>query len=113
MVTMTFLRDVGIGKIVDGFKESFSENGIKAEAAPYSKLLDGVKQSGDVKEGQIYYAVFSGDEQKAQISFQTNGKEYFVMNDADNTTLTNILKIWFGKPADSGLEELQKQFLKP
>ena len=113
VVAMTFVRDVGIDKIVDGFKETFAKNAIKVEVTPYSKFLEAVKKSGDVKDKQTYFFAFSGDEKKVKISFQTAGKEQFVMEDADTVTLNNFLKMWLGTAADSGLEQLQGQLLKP
>ncbi len=113
VISMTFLRDIGVSKIIDGFKEGLKENGVKTDAAPYSKFLDAVKASGDVKDGQTYHVAFSGDDKKVTISFQTNGKEYFNMADADAATMDSLLKIWVGKPVDSGLEKMQEQLLKP
>ena len=113
VVSMTFLRNIDIKKILDGYKEVFTENGIKTEVTPYSKFLEAVQKTGDVKDGQTYYFVFSGDEKKAGLSFWTNGKEQFSINDGDTNVLGNFLKMWMGKAPDSGLEQLQGYLLKP
>ena len=58
VLSMTFVRDVDVKKIVEGFKEGFSENQVKVDVTPYSKFLEAVQKSGDVKDQQTYFFVF-------------------------------------------------------
>ena len=113
VLSMTFLRDVGIDKITDGFQEGFKENKIDTTAAPYADFLKAIKASGDVKDGQQYIMVFTENAGKESLSAQTNGKEIFALKDQAPATVESFLSLWLGKPADSGLEQLQEQLLKP
>jgi hypothetical protein len=113
MVTMTFVRDIPIDKIVDGYKEVFEANGVKADQAPYSDFLAAIKKSGDIKDKQTYYFTFAKSKAgKDLFSFWTNGKERFALSDAGSDGLHNFLGMWFGKATDSGLEQLQEEMLK-
>jgi hypothetical protein len=111
--SMTFLRDVGIDKISEGFVEGFKENKMDVKVAPYSDFLSAVQKSGDVVDQQQYLFVFSENAGKESLSFQTHGKEIFSLKDQAQATIESFLDLWFGKPADSGLEQLQNQLLKP
>ncbi len=123
VVSMTFLRDVGNEKIVNGFKEVFEKTGVDVKADPFSKCLDAVKTIGEVKDHQVLYFVFTKGKDKDTFSAQTNGKEFYSLSDAPGK-LDSFLNMWVGTPKlkengkdreefDSGLEQLQKQLLKP
>jgi hypothetical protein len=113
VVTMTFVRDVSIDKIVDGYKEVFSANGANVEQDPYAQILTAVKQSGDVKDRQTYYFTFAKSTAgKERFSFWTNGKERYALDDASPGVLDHLFTMWFGKAPDSGLEQLQEETLK-
>ena len=110
---MTFVRDIPIDKIVDGYREVFEANNVKTENEPYSTFLEAVKKSGDVKDRQTYYFTFAKSATgKDQFSFWTNHKERFVLSDAKPGVLKNFFAMWFANAPDSGLEQLQEHFLK-
>lgn len=112
-VTMTFVRDIPIDKIVDGYKEVFEANGVKADEQPYAEFLDAVKKSGDIKDKQTYYFTFAKSAAgKNQFSFWTNGKERFILADTSPEVLKHLFGMWFGKAIDAGLVQLQEQWLK-
>ena len=113
VISMTFVRSVDIGKIVEGFEEEFKENKIDGTKAPYSDFLAAIKKSGDVKDRQKFFFVFSGTADKRSLGVETDGKQIFSLKDQSSDSVNSFLNIWFGKPADSGLEKLQDQFLKP
>lgn len=113
VVTMTFVRDVGNDKIVDGFKEVFKENKIDVESAPYKNYIEAVRASGDITDRQVFTFAFTREKGKESIRFQTRGKELFAVDGQPEGTISNFLNMWLGKPVDSGLEQLQEQVLKP
>jgi len=117
VVSMTFVRSVDIGKIVDGFEEGFKENAMDAIKPPYSDFLAAIKKSGDVKDRQKFFFTFlsSGPTtgEKRSLSVETNGKEIFSLKDQTPESVNSFFNIWLGKPSDSGLEKLQEAFLKP
>ncbi len=111
ILSMTFVRDVGIEKIADAFKEAFDENKVDGAKAPFSDFVSAVTKSGDVKDKQTYFFIFKQDGGKESITFETNGKEWFSVKDAASGTQAQFLKLWLGKPVDSGVEQLQSQLL--
>jgi len=113
VVTMTFLRDISIDKIVDGYREVFEENGVEPKAKIYSGFLDAIQKSGDVKDRQTYSFAFTHDSAgKNRFSFWTNQHEFYSLNDVKTADLENFFSMWYAKPSDSGLEQLQEQILK-
>jgi hypothetical protein len=102
--TMTFLRDVGAEKLANGFKETLGENNVKVDQSPFKEFLDAVKAAGEMKEGDTYDCVFSGN----SFSFSAHGNEFYHLDNAP----AEFMLIWFGKAPDSGLESLQKDLLK-
>ena len=114
VVSMTFVRDVGIDKIVEGFKEVFEANKMDPKKAPYSDFLDAIQKSGDeVKDRQNFFFAFNQTAGKESFSVQTNGKEIYTLMDQAPGATTPFFNMWLGKPVDSGLEQLQDQLLKP
>ncbi|MBS1959057.1 MAG: hypothetical protein JST80_06255 [Bdellovibrionales bacterium] len=114
VVTMTFVRDVGIDKIVDGYSNVFKGNGVKLDEEPFKDFLDAVKKSGDVKDKQVYEFQFINDAAaKFEVKFSTKDKVQYTAKGLTEEQFENFAKMWFGKAVDSGLEQLQEQMLKP
>lgn len=113
VVTMTFVRDVEIGKIVEGFKEVFKANGVDAEKAPFKEYIEAVAQTGEVKDRQVFSFAFTENKGGESVRFETRGKEWFQIKDQPAGTISKFLAMWLGTPVDSGLEQLQEQILKP
>ena len=113
VLTLTFLRDVDAKKVMDGFKDNFKENDVKVDTTPYNKFLEAVQKTGEVKDKQTYFFSFAQDKEKMSLAFSIDGKEIYTLADGDAKTTESFLKLWFGKPADSGLEKLQAELLKP
>jgi|GEM_PF-1644837 len=113
VVTMTFVRDIPIDKIVDGYREVFEENGVDPKAPVYAEFLNAIQKSGDVKDRQTYSFAFTRDSAgKNRFSFWTNQHEFYSLNDVKTADLENFFSMWYAKPSDSGLEQLQEQILK-
>lgn len=114
VVTMTFLRDVGIDKIVEGYQDVFKANAVNTEEAPFKGFLEAVKASGDVKDKQVFEFSFISDAAaKFEFKFKTGDKAPYVAKLLSKDQLEAFFKMWLGKPVDSGLEQLQEQLLKP
>jgi hypothetical protein len=108
---MEFLRDVGVEKMVSSFTDGLKENDLKPEEPVYQHFFDAMKKSGDVKEKQTWTIVFEKKDKDESIHME-NGEGKVQMISVPQGTTKNIFKIWFGKPADSGLEEMKEAFLK-
>ena len=113
IVSMTFLRDVEIEKIIEGFNDVFKENKMDVAKAPYSDFLAAIKKTGEVKDRQTFFFTFNQVAGKESFAVETRGKEVFSLKDQAAGTITPFLNMWLGKPTDSGLEQLQEYLLKP
>lgn len=111
-ITMTFVRDLSSGKIVEGFEDVLNENGITRKDAGVDQFLKSLTDLKELKDKQALSFAFQKVGEKEQIRLETNGKEVFSIQDAPKGTISKFLNIWLGKPV-SGLENLQAQLLKP
>jgi hypothetical protein len=112
VVSMTFLRDVDIGKITEGFKDVFQENGMDVAKSPNKEFLDAIQKTGDVKDRQSVFFVFDQTAGKESFSVQTNGAEIYSLKDQAPGSITPFLNMWLGKTPDKGLANLQDDILK-
>jgi hypothetical protein len=114
VVSMTFLRNVEIEKIVEGFHDVFKENKMDSSLPPYSDFLEAVKKTGSqLKDRQKLFFAFTSQADKWSFVGETNGKEFFSLKDQPADQVEPFLNMWFGKYSDSGLEQLQGYLLKP
>jgi len=113
VLTMTFVRDVDIGKIIEGFTDVCKKNDMDTTTAPVKDFLDAIQKNGDITDQQTIFFAFTQNAGKESLSVQTKGKEVFALKDQAPGTTTPFLNMWLGKSADSGLDQLQDQMLNP
>ncbi len=113
VVSMTFLRDVGIDKIVEGFSEGFKENKVDLNEAPVRDFLNAIQKSGDINNHQVISFIFNQNGAQVSFTVETKGSEIFALKNQTLASIEPFFNIWLGAPSDSGLEKLQAQFLKP
>jgi len=108
-MTLTFLRDVGADKIKDAFSDSLTANGHDPARADLAAALKAL--AADVKEGgQISFvgSTEPGKPQRVWITGSTGRAEV-----AGATVVDDLWSMWFGKPVDGGIEQLQTELLTP
>ncbi len=110
-VTLTFLRDVGTGKLISGFKDSLEKNDVDPKNPSIQALLTMVEKGGDAKEKSTTTIVFEKNKDGAESARFENMKNELQTATFEPGTMKKIVSMWFGKPSDSGIERLQKQFL--
>ncbi|MBC7385686.1 MAG: chalcone isomerase family protein [Cryobacterium sp.] len=110
-ITMTFLRDVNAKRMHDAFVEALEANEVDVKAEAMKPLFTAIEKSGGMKDGETTTIVLEkttgGDE---MFRFE-NGKGELQTSAMEPGTFHKILLLWFGKPADSGSERIQKQFI--
>lgn len=104
---LTFLRDLDSGKIRSSFGDALKENGVSLESPEMQKLF--ALMSFDVKKGEKVHFIGVRGEKTDTIFFELAGK---TLKAEGSQLVENFWKIWFGKPADSGLEALKKLLIK-
>lgn len=102
-----FLRDVDAAKVSGSFKEALEANKVDLTAPGIKEFLKAVEAGGDAKEGQVLSFLFDKD----KLTYEApNGTLSTII--APKGFATQILSIWLGTPADSGLTELKKSLLQ-
>lgn len=106
-VMMTFLRDVPAKNISEAFEAALKENGTKVDQPLIQDFLKKITTIGDIKKGEVLLVARQKTTTQDQLVVQIAGRfsESFSATDAWTST---ILKIWSGKPADSGIQAMQK-----
>lgn len=111
-LSMTFLRDVDNEKIMAGFKDALEENKFFEDKDPVAKeLLGMVKKSGGVKDGQTIWIGLKKNGDGNQTLLFVNGEGFLQKALVGIGASNRIFSMWFGKPADSGIKDLQQQLL--
>jgi len=111
-VSMTFLRDVDNEKLLAGFKDSLETNRFMEAKDPVTKsLLEMVKASGDIKEGQTLWIALKKNGDMNQTLIFVNGEGFLQKSLVGIGASKRIFSMWFGIPADSGIKDLQEQLL--
>ena len=103
-IQLTLLRDLDADKIRDAFKDSLESNSVDLKSPGISALLAQI--SFDVKKGDtITFAGYQNADGSQGVTYEANGRT----SRANGKGLADeFWSIWFGKPADGGLERLKK-----
>jgi hypothetical protein len=110
----TFLRDLPGEKISSSFKEGLEANGVKTddksiglELGTALKELNAIKE---FKKGQNFALTFTWSGDNATV-YLTDPSSRIVSITGPRVFADQLLSIWFGKPADSKLEDLKKTMI--
>lgn len=110
-ISMSFLRDVSVERMKDAFSEALEANGIDPEAESLKPLFAVVKNSGGMIDQRTTTIILERSTDGRESFRFENGKGEIQTSPVQAGTIRKILTMWFGKPADSGVERLQNQFL--
>jgi Chalcone isomerase-like len=106
-ISLTMLRGLSADTIKEGFQQVLSFNGVPLENGPLKEALDQV--TGDMPEKSKVTIVGTTSPTDGQVlTVEIPGKTFTVKGE---TIVSDFWKIWFGRPADEGLEALQTDLL--
>lgn len=106
-VMMTFLRDVPAKNISEAFEAGLKENDVKVDQPIIQDFLKKVVTIGDIKKKEILLVARKQSLEQDLLVVEIPGRFSESFSAKDPWT-TQILKIWSGKPADAGIQALQK-----
>ena len=108
---ISMLRTVSAATLATSFREAIQANGYVIDGE-LTNLLNLVEQSADGIQGKSVSLLMKKSGTALNVYYEdTNGQlKSFV---GTQSIMTKILSIWLGKPADSGLQTLKTQLLKP
>lgn len=104
---LTFLRDVDGDKVMGSFQEALQANKISLDQEDLKSFLKVVENGGEAKKNSAL--VISGSGSDLHVS-TPDGRTTTLKSSPEFSS--QILSIWFGKAADSGLEDLKSALLK-
>jgi hypothetical protein len=106
-VIMTFLRDVPAQNISEAFEAALKKNSVDTKTPLYQDFLKKVTTIGDLKKGEVLLVARSLSAQEDVLVIEVEGRFQEKISNSQPWT-HQILKIWSGKPADPGIEVMQK-----
>jgi hypothetical protein len=110
---LTFLRDLPGEKISASFKDGLEANkvDIKKLSPELTQVLNEISAITEFKNGDAFSITFTwaGDKATAYLIDATLKIKTIT---GDKVFADQLLSIWFGKPADSKLENLKKELIK-
>jgi len=110
-ISMTFLRDVGASRVKDGFEDSLEANGMDPNSEELKPLFTIVEKGGDAKDTLPITLVMERRKDGTEWLHYENAKGEIQSTGFKPGVISKLLSIWVGKPADSGMERLQNQFI--
>lgn len=108
---MTFLRNVPAEKLMEGFTESFKVNDVDVNSETLKTFLSAVKKVGELKEKDVMILARKKTENTDEVLILVPDRLKEIVTGPGGWS-DSILKIIAGKPADSGLEKMQKELFK-
>lgn len=108
---LQFLRDIDAEKIMGSFKEALEFNSIDLKNSDIQAFLKAVAKDGDVKENSSMTILSTRTPSQELLSYESPTGEITTLKVSSGLG-QKIFSIWLGKPADEGMAELQKNFVK-
>ncbi len=110
---LTFLRDLPGEKIATSFQEGLEANGLSPKALnmELATIMREISNIKEFKDGQNFALTFTWSGEMATV-YITDPTAKIISISGPKAFADNLLSIWFGKPADSKLEDLKKTLIK-
>jgi len=108
-IQLTFLRDVKAKQIRSSFADALEANGVEIETSPVKEVLEAL--TFDLREkSNLTVVSFEKSPEDEVLLLETAERK---MRFTGKNLGFSFWKIWFGKPADRGLETLREALLSP
>lgn len=112
-VALNLKRDLTPNQIKDAFQDSLKHNDVDPTSEALKPVMDTIAKLPAQKEGTTIWLVLKRNPDGSEaVYFQDGAGEVHTVT-AEKGIMKNLLLIWFGKPADSGMERLQEQLVPP
>ena len=107
------LRTVSASALAESFKEALEANGYTIDAE-LTNILGLFSKSADAAQGKTLTLLMTKDTAKNKTNiYYEDAKGTLQSLVVSPEVMTKIMSIWLGTPADSGLEKLKVELLKP
>jgi hypothetical protein len=110
---ISMLRTVDAASLATSFSEALAANGYKVEGE-LKQLISVIQNGASGDQGKNLSLVLSKDVDPAFVNFSYEDSQGKIQTlKVGSLAMTQVLSIWLGKPADSGLEALKASLLNP
>lgn len=113
VATLQFVRNVSNDRLIDGFTDGLKSNNHDTQDGPFKSLLSGLKTVGDLNNKDKLVLIFhtKADQDTLWVEIHRDQK---TIGEIQKFTLPagtalKMYDLWFGYPADNGIEEMQKK----
>jgi hypothetical protein len=111
-VQLTFLRGVDAPTVQSSFRDALSANGVSLNKAEIGAFLKAVASSGNATAGRTLTVVAAAGVSGDTVIYEgTNGSPTTISG--PHGFAKDVLSMWLGKGADSGIAALKAQLLAP
>lgn len=114
-MNLTFVRDLSGEKISSSFKEGLEANGVQPSAMgpELTQVLKEISAIKEFKDGETFSISVGWSGDKATVYLMgADAAAKIVSITGPETFAKQLLSIWFGKAADSRLEDLKRTLIK-
>ena len=112
-VRLTFLRGVDAATVASSYKDALTANNVNLNDPAINSFLNTVSKGGNAAQGKSFIMLMVKNASGGTDLYyeDTNGQDSQISGPA--AFQQEILSIWLGNPADSGLKTLKSSLLQP
>lgn len=112
-IRLTFLRGVDAPTVASSYREALVANSVNLKDAAISQFLANVEKGGDASSGKSFVMLLVQTKEGGTNLYYEDTKDQVSVVQGPRALQQQILSIWLGQSADSGLEKLKKSLLNP
>lgn len=112
-VRLTFLRSVDAPTVASSYREALVANNVNLQDPSIMQFLANVEKGGDAASGKSFVMLMILTKEGGTKLYYEDTKDQVSVVDGPRALQQNILSIWLGQPADSGLKKLKESLLQP
>jgi hypothetical protein len=109
---MTFLRGVDAATVQTSFKEALQANSVNVTDASVAQFLKAVEKGGDAVNGKALTIVTQQNADKTESVYYEDSNGQVTKINGNQGFARQLMSIWLGKSADSGVAALKAQLIK-
>lgn len=112
-IRLTFLRGVDAETVASSYREALAANNVSLKDTAIQQFLANVEKGGDAAQGKSFVMLLVFTKEGGTKLFYEDTKDQVSVVEGPRALQQQILSIWLGNSADSGLEKLKKTLLQP
>jgi hypothetical protein len=111
-VRLTFLRSVDAPTVASSYREALVANNVNLKDPSIVQFLADVEKGGDASSGKSFVMLMILTKEGGTKLYYEDTKDQVSVVDGPRALQQNILSIWLGESADSGLKKLKESLVQ-